>query len=195
MEAMSATNNQPKEKKMNRNQIMASLENPSEAECSRINDRLELFHTSPNRIAEINSRGRFGSFLFFSCRAYSMSAREVITYKIEIDEEQIIPASRLFWHEDAEKLSNLVAELAERLGCDTDTAEELIEEKTSIFDVAGDLGLDAEDFGDLSWHIQHVSAKAARILGFRGVSLSDEQGTSYMIDMAGHSADLDEVQA
>ena len=41
MEAMNATDNQPKGKKMNRNQIMASLENPGEAECSRINDRLQ----------------------------------------------------------------------------------------------------------------------------------------------------------
>ena len=154
---------------------------------------MELFHTSPTKITEINSSGRFGSFLFFAGEAYRMAAGTVITYKIELDEEEIISASRMFWHDDAEKLTGLVEELAERLGCDADTAEALIEEKTSIYDVADDLGLDAEDLADISWDIQHVSARAARLLGFRGVAVSDEQGVSVMVDMAGHESELVEA--
>ena len=154
---------------------------------------MELFHTSPTKITEINSSGRFGRFLFFAAEAYRMAAGTVITYKIELDEEEIISARRLFWHDDAEKLAGLVAELADRLGCDTDTAEALIEEKASIYDVADDLGLDAEDLADISWDIQLVSARAARLLGFRGVAVSDEQGVSIMVDMAGHESELVEA--
>lgn len=154
---------------------------------------MELFHTSPTKITEINSRGRFGSFLFFAGEAYRMSACAVTTYKIEVDDEEIISARRLFWHDDAEKLTGLVEDLANRLGCDADTAEALIEEKTSIFDIADDLGLDAEDLADISWDIQHVSAQAARLLGFRGVAVSDEQGVSFLIDMAGRAGELVEA--
>ena len=154
---------------------------------------MELFHTSPTKITEINSGGRFGSFLFFSGEAYRMSAGEVITYKIELNEAEVISARRLFWHDDAEKLSGLVAELADRLGCDADTAEALVEEKTSIYDVADDLSVDAEDLADISWDIQHASAKAACLLGFRGVAVSDEQGVSFMINMTGHKAALVEA--
>ena len=154
---------------------------------------MELFHTSPTKITEINSRGRFGSFLFFSGEAYCMGPWSVITYKLEIDEDQIISARRLFWHEDAEKLAGLVEDLATRLGCDADTAEALIEETTSIYDVADDLGIDAEDLADISWDIQHISAKAACLLGFRGVAVSDEQGASFMINMIGHEAELVEA--
>lgn len=154
---------------------------------------MELFHTSPTNLSEINSRGRFGSFLFFSDEPYRTAACAVTTYKLDIDEENIISARRLFWHDDAEKLSGLVEELAERLGCDADTAESLIEEKASIYDLADDLGIDNEDLADLSWDIQHYSARAAVILGFRGVAVSDEQGMSYMIDMVGHEKELVEV--
>ncbi|HHK5070544.1 TPA: hypothetical protein ACQT1J_002290 [Pseudomonas aeruginosa] len=37
-------------------------------------------------------------------------------------------------------------------------------------------------------------AKAAKTLGFRGVSMQDEQGTCYMIDMLGHDAELVRVK-
>lgn len=154
---------------------------------------MELFHTSPAKITEINGGGRFGSFLFFSGEAYRMGPWSVITYKLEIDEDQIISARRLFWHDDAEKLAGLVEDLATRLDCDADTAEALIEETTSIYDVADDLGIDAEDLADISWDIQHISAKAAGLLGFRGVAVSDEQGASFMINMVGHEAELVEA--
>lgn len=154
---------------------------------------MELFHTSPAKITKINNHGRFGSFLFFAGEAYRMAAGSVITYKTELNEAEIISARRLFWHDDAEKLSGLVAELAGRLDCNGDLAEALIEETTSIYDVADDLGIDAEDLADISWDIQHIIAKAACLLGFRGVAVSDEQGVSFMINMVGHEAELVEA--
>ncbi|MBQ3301672.1 MAG: hypothetical protein IJI03_12400 [Rudaea sp.] len=47
-------------------------------------------------------------------------------------------------------------------------------------------GIDADD----SWDVQRYTARAAKVLGFRGVRVSDEQGTSYMIDMLGRERDL-----
>lgn len=150
---------------------------------------MELFHTSPAEITEISNSGRFGSFLFFSARVYHMTAGEAITYRAEINDDEIIEAGRLFYH-DAEKLAPLVAELATNLGIEEDVAEALIEESKSVYDLDS---VEPEDAGDISWDVQHFTARAARMLGYRGVAVSDEQGTAYLIDMLGREAELDRV--
>ncbi|WP_158658379.1 hypothetical protein [Achromobacter sp. AONIH1] len=151
---------------------------------------MELFHTSPSEISSIGTAGRFGSFLFFSGHVYNMTAGESVVYGLEIDEAAIIEAGQLFFHADAEKLAPLVAELAHRLGVDEDDAEALIEESQSVYDVDG---IEAEDAADASWDVQHYTARAAALLGFRGVAINDEQGTAYMIDMQGREGDLERV--
>jgi len=142
---------------------------------------MQLFHTSPNNITAINSTGLFGGFLCFSADIYTMTAGNFITYSIEVDDDDIIEASRLFYHEDAEKLDGLVQRVMAMLGCDEDTAEEMLSQK----DDCGD--------AELSWEIQGLTAKAAKALGFRGVSMKDEQGTCYMIDMLGRERELEAV--
>ncbi len=148
---------------------------------------MQLFHTSPVEITSINKSGRFGEFLFFSSNVYVMTAGAAVTYSLELDDEAVIDADRLFYHEDAEKLESLVAELADRLDVDADTAEDLIAEKSSVYDLDS---IDPEEMADASWDVQRFTARAAKILGFRGAAVSDEQGTSYMIDMMGYEAEL-----
>lgn len=148
---------------------------------------MQLFHTSPVEITKIDNVGRFGSFLFFSAHVYTMTAGEYVTYGLDVEEDSIIEAGQLFYHDGAEKLVPLVAELAARLGVDEEIAEALIEESTSIYDIDG---IDSEDAADVSWDVQHFTARAARILGYRGVKVEDEQGTAYLIDMLGHEKEL-----
>ncbi|SSW65366.1 hypothetical protein AVE30378_01529 [Achromobacter veterisilvae] len=150
---------------------------------------MKLFHTSPNEISTITSAGRFGSFLFFSARIYTVTAGEAVVYSLEIDDDSIVEAGRLFYHEDAARLQPLVDELAARLGIDEDDAEALIGESKSVFDLDGVEG----DLGEMSWDVQTITARAAGILGFRGVAVSDESGTSYLIDMAGREGELERV--
>jgi hypothetical protein len=149
---------------------------------------MELFHTSPTEISSIGTAGRFGSFLFFSSRVYTMASGEAVVYRLEIDENDVIDAGQLFYHADAEKLAPLVVELARRLAVDEDDAEALIEESKNVYDVDG---IDAEDAADASWDVQHFTARAAALLGFRGVAVRDEQGTAYMIDMQDREGDLE----
>lgn len=156
---------------------------------------MKLLHTSPNEITEINSFGRFGEFLFFvggdNCNpgdGYVMTAGEYVTYSVEIDDDAIIEASQLFYHDDAEKLADLVAELAEKLSIEEDDAEALIEESKSIFDM--DLDIEPEDMADASWDVQVFTARAAQLLGFRAVEVEDEQGTSFMVSMMGRESEL-----
>ncbi len=148
---------------------------------------MQVFHTSPTEISKITEAGRFGSFLFFSGHVYHMTAGEALVYSLDIGEDEIIEAGQLFYHDDAEKLAPLVTELAARMGIDEATAEALIEESQQVHDLDG---IDMEDAADLSWDVQHFTARAARVLGFRGVAVSDEQGTAYLIDMLGRESDL-----
>jgi len=152
---------------------------------------MELFHTSPEAITTIHSTGRFGEFMFFSSSVYVMSAGETVTYKLDLDDDQIIEAGSIFYQEgsDSEAMQQLVAEVAARFDVDEDTAAELIGEEASLFDVCDDV--DSDD----SWDLQHFTARAARLLGFTAVVVEDEQGTAYMIDMTHKLADLEECSA
>lgn len=141
---------------------------------------MELFHTSPAKIDKINSNGRFGEFLFFSLKEYVMAASEFVTYKIELADDEFIEATQIFYHEDAVKLDALVAKFSQRFEVETDEAEEIIAERAQ---------LNSSDADDL-WDVQMYTAKAAKLLGFRAVRVTDEQGSAYMIDMQGHESEL-----
>ena len=146
---------------------------------------MKLYHTSPGKIESINRHGRFGSFLFFSADVYTTTAGVACVYSIEVDEGDLIEASRLFYQDGADTLLDpVVRQLMALAGVDADTAEGLLEESLSAHE------LDVEDPAELSWDIQRLTAECARRLGYRGVIVEDEQGSAYMIDMLGREADL-----
>lgn len=149
---------------------------------------MQLIHTSPAEITSITAHGRFGEFLFFSENEYLMTAGEHVTYTIDLDESEVIEAGEIFYHENASSLSALVAKVAEQFDIDEDTAESLIDESASIYEIESNV--DAEDLADASWDIQRYTARAAKELGFRAVLVTDEQGSAYMIDMMGREAEL-----
>lgn len=144
---------------------------------------MEFFHTSTHGIDEIGGLGRFNEFLFFACEPYSMGCGDYITYKLELDENNIIESGSLFYHKDADKLDGVVARFCNRFDVDTETAEEVISERQQ---------LELTDPDDL-WDIQIFTANAAKALGFRAVAVRDEQGTAYMIDMEGREDELEQV--
>lgn len=149
---------------------------------------MELLHTSPDLITKITKQGRFKEFLFFSSSKYVMTAGQHVTYKTEVNEDEIIDASSLFYHEDAAKLNTLVAQVAGRFSVDEDTAEQIIDQTLNVWDL--ELDLDSEALAEASWAQQTYSAIAGKILGYRAISMKDEQGTAYMIDMLEKESDL-----
>lgn len=153
---------------------------------------MELFHTSPNKIEKITMSGRYGQFLCFSANIYEMSACATVAYKIDIEDEKVIAASELFYIENsAEILKIQINEVCKIAHVDFDTAMELIDGSESIWNLDSDIA--NEDKAEIDWDIQHISAKAAKMMGYRGVSVRDEQGTCYMIDMLGFENELQEV--
>jgi len=152
---------------------------------------MKLFHTSPAEITEIHSDGSFGEFLFFSADEYVMTTGDYVTYAIDIDEGDLIDAEQLFYHEGAEKLAPLVEQVVSMVGCDEDTAEELIAQTADVHGI--DCDIDPEDLAEVSWEIQRITGEAAVMLGFRGVAMNDEQGRAYLIHMAGRADELEAV--
>lgn len=144
----------------------------------------ELFHTSGSDIKQINKYGTFGEFLFFSTGVYKTVANTANVYKIEVNEDDFIAAGSLFYNVAAEKLEGLVAEFCEKYGVDEDTAEEIISERANAWNEIEDC--DAET----SWDIQRFTARAAKILGYRGAIVQDEQGAAWMVDMLGRESEL-----
>lgn len=140
---------------------------------------MELFHNSPAEIKNINRFGKFEYFLFF---ASSSCHYGDATYTIEIDEDEIIDCNSFFYREDYELLNDIVAEVMDRLGCDEDEAQEYLSQRAH----AGD--------SDTDWWIQLMTAKCAEKLGYRGVEVPDEHGTSFIINMLGREAELTPVE-
>lgn len=145
---------------------------------------IELFHTG-GEIKEVNKLGTFGEFLFFSESIYKMRAGVANVYKIEVDENDFIRAGSLFYHEDAEKLAGLVSEFCEKYGVDEGASEEIISERANAWSEIEDCD------ADISWNVQHFTARAAKILGYRGVIVQDEQGGAWMVDMLGRESELE----
>lgn len=180
-------------------------------------NEIELFHTSPNIIKDINDYGRFGSSLFFSRRPYYMSEQSKHLYKIKENEDKILDVSELrnLSENDSLKIKPFIEEIMGLLGVDEEKAIDLLSEDTDVHSMFNRLSnymenrydddddedrkeerkrlydeLSSRDLGELSWDIQHLSFQAAQALGYEGAKLTDEQGTSYLINMKGREKEL-----
>ena len=148
---------------------------------------MKLFHTSPTKIERIHSLGLFGECLCFAARPYFMPVVEnPVVYAIEIDEAQVIECRRFFFHEDAAKLQPLVSSVMRMVGCDEDTAEDLLDGRQALLDVA------ATPNADQDYEIQRLQGLAAKLLGYRAAMTFAEQGSLWLVNMAGHEAELEE---
>ena len=152
---------------------------------------MKLFHTSPEKIEKISKfSGLFGEFLFFAGSPYSMSVGPVITYSIEINKEEILEQGALFFRTDGKEITDIIEETMDLFDVDEDTARDLLDETKNTDHIEVDPSMNA----DLSWELQHLIAQAAQKLGYRGVEVLDEQGTSWMIAMHGKENDLKLVE-
>jgi hypothetical protein len=145
-----------------------------------------LFHCSHEAIETIHDDGTFGSFLFFGTEP-SHYGHVVHSIFVDLDEEAI-SAGSIFYQESARnnpELYEVVQQVRDVFSVDEDTAEELISERINIFDVKENA------CADDAWLMQYFTAYAAKALGFRCVAISDEYGTSYMIDMLGRENELE----
>lgn len=136
---------------------------------------MELIHTSPTEIKEIDAHGLFNDCLFFSSTEYHMSRASIFTYKIEISENRIIEDCSL---DDDETITQIV----NALSIDRDTAQDLLNSKLTAGDITGDY----ED----GWFIQAMQGQAAKNMGYLGCESEDEQGCVYIVPMNDRLSEL-----
>jgi len=152
---------------------------------------MDIYHTSPAPITEINENGLFGPFLAFASSPYSPGAMNHV-YRLELAESDIIDGQVMLHRDEDGVVEAYVDAAQELLDCDRDLAEDLLTERASIFDVNRDR-IGPGDLGEMSWGLQRLAAEAARALGYRGVELRDEQGPVWFVYMQGHEHELIEI--
>lgn len=142
---------------------------------------MNLYHTSPVVITQVYTDQLFGTHIFFSDRIYVMTLGDYITYEIDIDEKEIINASSIFYIENSHIICKPVIEkVMKRFNVDQHTAMELIDESINLIDLSH-----KQDYDDCDdcYYIQKMTAKAAELLGYSAVAVTDETGISYMLDL------------
>lgn len=173
----------------------------------------KVYHTSPEDIEDIHDEGLFGSSLFFSDKPYFMTSHDdPRTYSMDIDENDLLDVNTIpYLSEDKrKKIFPVLEKIMKMTGVDEEAAESLLSESTNVEQMFKDLTdyvnyyedndkndenkkykktvyekLKNVDIGELSWSIQKMAGQAAKLLGYKGAKLFDEQGTSYLIDMLG----------
>lgn len=144
-----------------------------------------MYHTSPEDIKEPYEYGRFGKGIFFSSDPYYMTTKDNPSlYSLEVNEDDVVDASSFFYRDDYKKLDPIVEEIMERFGVDEDTAQDLLSGHKSIFDVADEIpDFDIEEAGEWQYDLQKLAGEAAELLGYKGVYLVDEQGSTAMMNI------------
>ncbi len=137
---------------------------------------MELYHGSNIENLKITEESDlFGEFLFFSADESAAASHGENVYAMEIAEDDIISPYEMFYMWDYEgdeweKLSEVIQHVSKVCEVDEDEASDLLAEQ-SIID------------GELGWFIQKQIGICSKILGYDCVSVRDEHGTSYMINM------------
>ncbi len=182
-------------------------------------NKKKLYHTSPEEIREIHDEGLFGSQLFFASEPYYMvnDINKASIYEIDADEDDFLDVNRIPYidMEEYEKIQPIIEDIKKLTGVDDEEAVNLLSERYDISSFYNDLEdyvtfyedqdqneeeksrkkelykkLSKKDLGDISWAIQKFAGMAAKALGYKGAQLTDEQGTSYLIDMKGREKEL-----
>ena len=139
---------------------------------------VELYHTSPEKIAEIHENGLYSDVFFWALKPYWVGGCEEI-YKIELNESEIIDVSELHDGEIIEKI-------AKRVKVDFETAENFLTgsiNEWNYFDDEFRYSNPDFDLADFSWFLQKCRGYAARKMGFTACKDQDEQGDVFIIRM------------
>ena len=158
---------------------------------------IKYFHGG-TEIDKINDDSVFGGFLFFSQDYETADAHTSDTlYEIETGFE-IVDASHMFYIDDSDEIcAEIIKEVIDMIDfmqCDEETAMNLLDESTDIitlYEENVEPSTESIDhLGEMSWIIQRKTAECAKLLGYRGVNITDEHGQSTMIYMIGHESEL-----
>lgn len=173
---------------------------------------LDLYHTSPEDILEINDEGRFGSNLFFSGRPYYRDSNSSNLYKLKQNKEKILNASDIK-NIPTENIGKFLERIKKMTGLNDEESLNILSEDLGLTNFYHDIEdkimfnsamppkevdrlteihkkLENKDIGEIEWDIQHIIGQLAKSLGYEGAKVKDESGYSYIIDMIERLSDL-----
>ena len=164
-------------------------------------DKDWVYHTSPVEITEIYENPLFGDVLFFANEPYWMGPKAYV-YRLDLPEDEIIDVSKFNWLDGNERklLEGIIGEIQELTGATEDEAWDLLsggEPNYSPEDDAHSLNGELVDISwnaDVSWVLQGLQGKAAKLLGYQAAQGEDEQGIVYMVPMTGRISELELVE-
>jgi hypothetical protein len=163
---------------------------------------MRLFHRSPQEnLVEVDKRGRFGGIFAGSDpeSAIGLSPRKTFLHYADVPENSIADSSALInasenkinvannaiknsinpkYHqqENIDAIKDVALNdrnIFKMIDPDTNKPTE---ELQSIFKALG-----TDDLGEASWELQKIRGSIAKELGFKAVTMSDEQGLSYFL--------------
>jgi hypothetical protein len=153
----------------------------------------DFYHGSYEKVINITNEvgtSNWGKFLFFGGKEAASSHGRYL-HKLEIDEDEIISARKLPYQENVSDADDVIQQVMKEYDVDEETAWDLVSEEiepSSLEDEESRWNHDsdgAEERAEKSWRVQGYTALTAKAMGWRGVAVSNEHGTSYMIDMDG----------
>jgi len=163
---------------------------------------MRLFHRSPQQnLVEVNKSGRFGGIFAGSDpeSAIGLSPRKTFIHYADVPENLIADSSALInasenkinvannaiknsidpkYHqqENIEAIKDLALNDRNIFKMFDPNTNKPTEELQSIFKALG-----TDDLGEVSWELQKIRGSIAKELGFKAVTMSDEQGLSYFL--------------
>jgi hypothetical protein len=139
-----------------------------------------IYHTSYEENITWSDDGRFGEFAFFAHDGFYFGD---FTYQIDECEVNIADLSEVHCSVDELSVSGFIERIQDIIECDSEQAFKYLCEKDFYTN-------DAE----INWEIQKITAEMCDYLGFDGVAVTDEYGTSYMINVNKHADKIEKVK-
>ena len=153
-----------------------------------------VIHTSPKEIKEIRPNGLFGDCLFFACNEYAVAAEVVAVYELQLDENSVIDGDCLEFGGKAEQ--SAIEDLVEFAGglIDKHEAFDLLCDRLNVWGNDKFENTDTSTMTDISFEIQRLQGRIASEDGFDAFRTRDEQGTVFIVPMAGKLDRLQKVK-
>lgn len=149
---------------------------------------MKLTHVTNTEIKEINRRGRWNSFLFFSEEENGAYEADFM-YTLNVSEDEIINSDELDGYDDmSASAQGIVDGFAMIWGLCPYDAFDYIAEQSAPQEIAC-----SDDYAEFYVDCQTAAAELAKAQGFRGVRVEDDTGIAVMVCMLGRENELQRV--
>ena len=164
---------------------MSAMALPVVSRAGKMDDILDLYHGSYEKIGKIEDKGIFGGIFASPEKDAALSHGDNL-HKISISKDSVLKNHDLNYELD---YGDVKKALLRHLKIDDPTDEQLdaawkavIEDKSGRVDndILSELFY-GDNPADIGWDVQRVRGAVAKDLGYKAVEMADEHGASYLV--------------